>query len=461
GDGAALDLVGMGAGRRLRPLLSGPGAQPEAGAPPGGHPRHVAVGDHHAHDAHDDARGAATGLHPDRMGQGPRRVARGRAPRAAQCADSRRDAHRPDGAAADRRRHHHRADLRDSRHGAAAARCRQPARLPHHHRRVPHRGRGGDADQPRGGPELRAARSQGEDGLMAAVPSDVVAVRRPNAVLGFVRRLFREKPLGAFGAIIFLVFLFCGIFADLIAPYGMNQISPLNRLKPPSWQFPFGTDHLGRDTLSRTIYGAQLSVIIGISGAALATVISVVIGIVSGYVGGRTDMITQRGVDAWMSFPDLVILIVVVSVLGPGMPQIIGTLGLLFGIAGSRIIRSAVVSVRENMYVHAAQSIGASTWRILWRHILPNVMAPVIVLFTLRVGTVILVESGLAFLGLGVPPPAPTWGGMLSGSSRTYMFQGPWLVIVPGLCLTLVVYATNVLGDALRDLLDPRMRGSR
>ncbi len=296
---------------------------------------------------------------------------------------------------------------------------------------------------------------------MAAIPSEVVQAPRPVAFFTFVRRLFREKPLGAFGAIVFLVFLFCGIFADLIAPYGMNQISPLNRLKPPSWQFPFGTDHLGRDMLSRTIYGAQLSVIIGLSAAALATVISVVIGIVSGYVGGRTDMVTQRGVDAWMSFPDLVILIVVVSVLGPGMPQIIGTLGLLFGIAGSRIIRSAVMSVRENMYVHAAQSIGASTWRILWRHILPNVMAPVIVLFTLRVGTVILVESGLAFLGLGVPPPAPTWGGMLSGSSRTYMFQGPWLVIVPGLCLTLVVYATNVLGDALRDLLDPRMRGSR
>jgi len=296
---------------------------------------------------------------------------------------------------------------------------------------------------------------------MAAVPSNALPARRPNAFLAFVRRLFREKPLGAFGAVVFIVFLFCGVFADLLAPYGMNQISPLNRLKPPSWQYPFGTDHLGRDMFSRTLYGAQLSVIIGLSAAALATVISVIIGIISGYAGGRTDMTTQRMVDAWMSFPDLVILIVVVSVLGPGMPQIIGTLGLLLGIAGSRIIRSAVMSVRENMYVHAAQSIGASTWRILWRHILPNVMPPIIVLFTTRVGAVILAESGLAFLGLGVPPPQPTWGGMLSGSSRTYMFQGPWLVIVPGLALTIVVYATNVFGDALRDLLDPRMRGSR
>jgi peptide/nickel transport system permease protein len=143
------------------------------------------------------------------------------------------------------------------------------------------------------------------------------------------------------------------------------------------------------------------------------------------------------------------------------MPQIIGTLGLLLGIGGSRIVRSAVVSVREHMYVHAAQSIGAGTQRILWRHILPNVMPVVIVLFTSRLGATILAESALSFLGLGVPPPAPTWGGMLTGSARAYMYQGPWLALVPGLALTIVVYAINVFGDALRDLLDPRMRGSR
>jgi peptide/nickel transport system permease protein len=283
----------------------------------------------------------------------------------------------------------------------------------------------------------------------------------PARPAGLVRRLFRDKPMGAVAGVVFLLFLFCGVFADFLAPYGFNEISPINRLKPPSWQFPFGTDNLGRDVLSRCLYGAQLSVIIGLSAAALATVISVLVGILTGFLGGRFDMVTQRLVDGWMSFPDLVILIVVVSVIGPGMPQIIGTLGLLLGIAGSRIVRSAVVSVRENMYVHAAQSIGASTARILWRHILPNVMAPVIVLFTTRVGAVILAESGLSFLGLGVPPPAPTWGGMLSGSGRTYMFQGPWLALAPGLCLTVVVYATNMFGDALRDLLDPRMRGSR
>jgi len=278
---------------------------------------------------------------------------------------------------------------------------------------------------------------------------------------GFWRRLWRQKKLGALGGLVLAVFVIVGLFAPWIAPYGYNDIAPADRLLPPSWAHWFGTDNLGRDLLSRCIHGAQLSVIIGCAGAALATVVSALVGIVSGYFGGRLDMIVQRVVDAWMSFPDLIILIVVVSVVGPGMPQIIVTLGLLLGIGGSRIVRSAVVSVREHMYVHAAQSIGASTPRILWRHILPNVMAPIIVLFTTRVGIVILAESGLSFLGLGVPPPAPTWGSMLSGSGRTYMFQGPWLALAPGLCLTAVVYATNVFGDALRDLLDPRMRGSR
>ncbi len=299
---------------------------------------------------------------------------------------------------------------------------------------------------------------------MVAVAAPAAPARRSLPFAGtlrFLGRLFREKPLGAFGFVICLIFLFCGIFADLLAPYGFNQISPVNRLKPPSAKFWLGTDNLGRDMLSRCLYGAQLSVIIGLSAAALATVVSVFIGVVSGYLGGKFDLVMQRFVDAWMSFPDLVILIVVVSVVGPGMGPVIVLLGLLYGIGGSRIVRGAVLSVRENAYVHAAQSTGASLPRILWRHILPNVMAPVIVLFTTRVGAVILAESGLAFLGLGVPPPAPTWGGMLSGSGRSFMYLAPWLALAPGLCITVVVYAINVFGDALRDLLDPRMRGSR
>jgi peptide/nickel transport system permease protein len=280
------------------------------------------------------------------------------------------------------------------------------------------------------------------------------------AVAGFLSRLVRRKWLGAFGAVVFLLFLFCGVFAGALAPHGMNEISPVNRMKPPSLAYPFGTDNLGRDMLSRILFGARLSVIIGFCAAGLATLISVVIGVTSGYLRGRFDMLMQRFVDAWMTFPDLVILIAVVSAVGPGMPQVIVILGLLYGIAGSRIIRGAVIGVRENLYVDAAQSLGAGTPRILWRHILPNVLPPVIVLFTTRVGVVILAEAGLSFLGLGVPPPAPTWGGMLSGSGRAYMYQGPWLALAPGLCLTIVVYAINMFGDALRDLLDPRMRGT-
>jgi peptide/nickel transport system permease protein len=297
--------------------------------------------------------------------------------------------------------------------------------------------------------------------MNTAVATAPVAAAAPARGRGFGARLWHEKKLGAVGALALLLFVLCGIFANLLAPYGPTEVNMLERLAAPSWQHPFGTDNLGRDMFSRCLFGARLSVIIGVSGAALATLISVLIGLVSGYFGGRVDLVVQRFVDAWMSFPDLIVLIVVASVLGPGMLQTIGALGLLLGIGGSRIIRSAVVSVREHMYVHAAQSTGASSLRILWRHILPNVMAPVIVLFTTRVGTVILAESALAFLGLGVPPPAPTWGGMLSGSGRIYMLEGPWLAIAPGLCLVVVVYATNVFGDALRDLLDPRMRGTR
>ena len=299
----------------------------------------------------------------------------------------------------------------------------------------------------------------------AVLPGVAEAARRPPGRIGalgeFLARLWREKPLGAAGGIVFLVFLLCGIFADVLAPYGVNETNLAVRLQPPSLDHLLGTDHLGRDVLSRILMGAQLSMIVSFVAAGLATVLSLVIGVVSGYFGGRTDMVVQRGVDAWMTFPDLVLLIVIVSVVGPGIPQIVLVLGLLYGIAGSRIVRGAVVSVKENMYTHAAQSIGARTFHILRRHIVPNVMPVLIVLFTTRIGAVILTEAGLSFLGLGVPPPAPTWGSMLSGTGRTYMYLGPWLALAPGLCLTIVVYAINVYGDALRDLLDPRMRGTQ
>jgi len=295
---------------------------------------------------------------------------------------------------------------------------------------------------------------------VAAAGTDALPGRGESRWWRFVVRLFRTKPLGAAGAVVFVIFLLSGIFAGVLAPYGINETDLAHRLEPPSRQFLLGTDHLGRDLFSRVLMGARLSMIVGFCAAALATVVSIVIGLLSGYLGGWFDMLTQRMVDAWMTFPDLVLLIVIVSVVGPGITQIVIILGLLYGIAGSRIVRGAVTSVREHVYTHAAQSIGAGTFHILRRHILPNVMPVVIVLFTTRVGAVILSEAALSFLGLGVPPPAPTWGGMLSGDGRTYLYLGPWLALAPGVCLTVVVYSANVFGDALRDLLDPRMRGT-
>ena len=211
---------------------------------------------------------------------------------------------------------------------------------------------------------------------------------------------------------------------------------------------------------SRIVYGARISVIVGLSAAALDTVVAAAIGIISGYIGGKLDLSVQRFVDAWMSFPGLVIILTIMAVLGPGIIQIIAVIGVSAGIRSSRVVRGATISVKENVYILAAHAIGCSTYRILTYHILPNVMAPIIIIFTIAVGGAILSEASLSFLGFGVPPPAPSWGSMLSREGRTYMLQAPWLSLWPGIALSIVVYGVNVLGDGLRDVLDPRLRGT-
>jgi peptide/nickel transport system permease protein len=272
-------------------------------------------------------------------------------------------------------------------------------------------------------------------------------------------RLVKEKPLGTIGAVIVLVLLLTGIFANFLAPYGMNEVRLLERLSPPSAMHLLGTDNLGRDILSRLIYGARISMIVGLASPAIATFVSAIIGILSGFFGETFDMVVQRFVDAWMSFPALLILIVVMSLVGIGLVQVIVVLGLLFGINGSRVVRSAVIGIKENVYVEAAKAVGCTTPRILIRHILPNIMAPMIVLFTTSMGTAIISEAGLSFLGYGVPPGIPSWGNMLSGEGRQFMELAPQLALWPGLALSTVVYGLNMFGDALRDLLDPRLRG--
>jgi len=269
----------------------------------------------------------------------------------------------------------------------------------------------------------------------------------------------KEKPLGVIGGVLTLLFLITAIFADFLAPYGMNEMVVIVGLDGPSAAYPLGTDQLGRDILSRIILGARSSVVVSLTATTLATAISAIIGVVSGFLGGKVDLIVQRFVDAWMCFPGLVLLIVAVSIVGPGMWQVIISLGLLYGISGSRIPRSAVIGIKENLYMYAAEATGCSTLRTLYRHILPNIMPILIILFTTRVPLVILAEAGLSFLGLGVPPPAPTWGGMLSMEGRRFMLQNPWMAVWPGLALSTVVYGISLFGDALRDLLDPKLRG--
>jgi peptide/nickel transport system permease protein len=295
---------------------------------------------------------------------------------------------------------------------------------------------------------------------VAATPEGIVKEsKRRSSVVDLFIRLVREKPLGTVGAVIVLVLLLTGIFANFLAPYGINEGILADRLSPPSGAHLLGADNLGRDILSRIIYGARISVIIGLAATTIATLLSFIIGGFSGFIGGKLDMVVQRFVDAWLCLPPILILITVMSIVGTGVMQIIIVLGLLIGIGNSRVVRSATIAIKENTYIEAARSIGCSNTKILIQHILPNIMAPIIILFTISVGNVILIEASLSFLGFGLPPDVPSWGGMLSLEGRKYMELQPALALWPGLALSIVVYGVNMFGDALRDLLDPRLRG--
>jgi peptide/nickel transport system permease protein len=301
--------------------------------------------------------------------------------------------------------------------------------------------------------------TRGNSGVTEGSSGKASKAKKHSWLVDFLIRLVKEKPLGTVGGIITLLLLLTGIFADFVAPYEMNQTHISERLVAPSAKFWLGSDNVGRDVLSRVIFGARVSVIVGIGASTLGTIISAVIGIVSGYIGGKLDLIVQRVVDAVLSMPGLIILMTVISIIGPGIWQVILVIGLTWGITGSRIIRGAVISIKENVYVQAAKATGCSSIRLLARHILPNVMAPVIILFTARMPSVIMAEASLSFLGFGIPPPVPSWGGMISGAGMSYMLQAPWMALWPGLALAIVVYGINMFGDAVRDLLDPRLRG--
>jgi peptide/nickel transport system permease protein len=279
------------------------------------------------------------------------------------------------------------------------------------------------------------------------------------ALLG-LGRFCRRKPLGAIGAIIVLTLLIMAGFAEWIAPYAYDQQIPDARLKPPGREFLFGTDNVSRDIYSRIVYGARVSVTVGFITVLLGNLVAATIGITSGYFRGRYDILVQRLVDAWQAFPYLIIILSLLAVLGPGMLNVILALSILVAAGASRVIRGATLSVVEHPYIEAARAMGAGHVRVIVRHVLPNVTATIVVVSTIGLGGVILAESALSFLGFGIPPPHPSWGSMLSGSGRTYMYSAPWIAIWPGVAISLVVFGFNMLGDALRDVLDPRLRGS-
>ena len=257
-----------------------------------------------------------------------------------------------------------------------------------------------------------------------------------------------------------LTLILVAIFADLIAPYPIAERHLADRLTGPSLQYLMGTDQIGRDVLSRLIVGTRLSLLVGLAATVINAAVALLIGTTSGFLGGKIDLMVQRFVDAWMAFPGLLLLLTIMSIVGRGLWQIIIILGVAGGIGNSRIIRGAVLAIKENPYFEAAQAIGSPHTRTLVRHLVPNLLPPVIVIFSVSVGGNILAAASLSFLGFGIDSSAPDWGSMLSREGRQFMESAPWLAVWPGVLLTVTIFSFNMFGDALRDLIDPRLRGT-
>jgi peptide/nickel transport system permease protein len=268
----------------------------------------------------------------------------------------------------------------------------------------------------------------------------------------------RRYPLGAIGAAIMAVFVFAALFAELIAPTSPLTTNAAMSLARPSAAHWLGADFLGRDMLSRIIYGARISLAVGIGSTLLGSVLGVIIGLASGYLGGWVDLIVQRLVDILQALPLLVLALVMAASLGASLRNTIIAIAIPLIPYVARVIRANTLALRELPFVEAARAVGMSELRIAVRHVLPNTLAPLIVLGTAQLGAAILTEAALSFLGLGIPEPHPSWGRMLSESAAEYVRTAPWLVIFPGIAISLVVFGTNLLGDALRDILDPRQR---
>jgi peptide/nickel transport system permease protein len=281
---------------------------------------------------------------------------------------------------------------------------------------------------------------------------------RRTGTLATVARFARKKPLGAIGAALMLVMVVTAVFADALATHDPITTDAALTLARPGADHWLGSDHLGRDIYSRIVHGARVSLVVGVLSTLLGSVLGGMIGLLSGYFGGKIDLISQRVLDILQGLPLLVLALVMAAALGPSVPNVILAISIPIVPRAARVIRASVLSIREMQYIEAARGLGTGHLRIAFRHVLPNTMGPFIVLATAQLGSAILVEAALSFLGLGIPEPYPSWGRMLSESAAEYVRTAPWLVIFPGVAISLTVFGTNLLGDALRDILDPRQR---
>jgi peptide/nickel transport system permease protein len=295
-----------------------------------------------------------------------------------------------------------------------------------------------------------------------AVPANgLLRARRRTGYLVRLGRVARNKPVGTFSAVVIIVMVLSGIFADAVAPFDPLEAHVKDRLQGPSLTYWMGTDNLGRDVFSRVTHGARISLLIAIPAVILGVGVGSIIGIISGYLGGWFDLLVQRLLDASQAIPSLILALAVIAVLGAGIDKVIYVIAFIAVPWNGRVVRGSVLSIKENQYIDAARSVGAGNLRIMFRHILPNVVAPILVLVSVLLGAAIIIEASLSFLGLGVPPPEPSWGGMLSREGRSFMERAPTLALFPGLAISVVVLAFNLLGDTLRDIWDPRLRGSQ
>ena len=292
-----------------------------------------------------------------------------------------------------------------------------------------------------------------------ALPAERAAARRE--WVAFVRRLARRRT-ALFGLVVVALVFAAALGAPWLTAYDPTEQDITNRLKPPGSPDPsgrmhlLGTDHLGRDLLARVIFGARPALMVGFAAVAISGILGMVVGLLSGYFGGRTDDVFMRLADIQLAFPFILLAIAVIGVLGPSLPVIIVVIGVSSWVVYARVVRGSVLSLREREFVQAAQALGSGDGRILLRHILPNALTPWLVVATLDMARVIVLESALSFLGLGVQPPTPTWGGMLA-DGRVYISTAWWLATFPGLAILVTVLGINLFGDGLRDTLDPRL----